>query len=1032
MADYNLGRAHGTVVIDYDGSGVRKAKDDVDSLGKKSEDTNRKVGSSNDAMERSYLQLSQSIRSLTTALGSQQRAAASSSSTFSRLSGHVANIDRNTRASAGGLNLFTNRLKLMAGGVAVAIPAVAGLGVSLVALAGTAGVAVGALAAVGAAAATLAVGTAGISDVFKAAAADSKAAGGAAASSASQQRSAARAIESAKRSLADAEENLKRVREDAARAAIQAERAVLAAQRDLLDAQKDALRAQDNLTRARAEATRQLEDMRLALLGGALDEKQALLNVQEAQEELNKVLADPTSTEREKQQAILNLEKEKLALEEAKLAQQRLTADTEAATAAGVDGSAQVVSAQDAVLSSMRAVADAQQSVTDAVDAAKLQQLDSARAIGDAIRSVGDAQQQLSDAYADAATSAAGGSSKTADAMSKISPNARAVVSAILAQRDAWESLKFSVQDRLFAGLADDVAPLAQTYFPLLREGLGGIADGFNGIIKEVVQFLQTQQALDNFRQIFSNTGLAVGNLRTFVRDLLAAFLDIAAVGSDFLPQMATDASNAAARFRDFIAAARESGNLRAWMQDGMDAASTLWQLLKNLVSIIGTVFSAFDQEGGGALNTLTALTGQIDEFLKSAEGQQALHALGRILASIGGAYGKVFLSFLDVAAGLLVALEPLITAFADAAGTYLAGALQALGFVLQPIADILGFLGPALGPVIAGIYAANKAIDAATLLWKGLNVVMKANPFLVIAAAIITLVLLIIQNWDAISAFLSETWNGIKELATTVWTAISDFFVGLFTTIRDFFVNIWTEISDFFTGLWNTITNAIKTAWNNIYDFLKGIQEKIGTGIRNAFNAVVDFFKQLPGRIGGFFKEMIDKAINFGKDIIAGVVRGLSNAAKWIWDKLKSIVSDAWNGVLDFFGINSPSKLAMEAGENIALGLARGITGSAGAVAKAALTLADAAAVSIPGMDPNTPSGLALNASRQAASPVGLVLPVTASVSSGAQAGAKNIYVDSVNNYVTGNLDPTNPVAWRRAMVGIRDGVRQVERDYA
>lgn len=1110
MADYNLGRAHGSVVIDYDGSEVRKAKDDIDDIGSKSEQTSSKVETANKEMQSVYNALALAVKKLSdevdrytaaetvskskvTAAEEQLRSVRESSEStakqikeaeralqqaqtrsaettrraaiatealrisraklnaiplkpmihpssqndaaiLDRIRQHMANVDRQTKASAGGLNLFTNRLKLMAGAAAVAVPGVAGLGVSLAALTGAAGVAVGALAAVVAAAATLAVGTAGISDVFKAAAADSKAAGGAAASSASQQRSAARAIAAAKRSLVDAEENLQRVREEAARSAIQAERAILAAQRDLLDAQQDAVRAQENLTRARAEATRQLEDMRLALLGGALDERQALLNVQEAQEELNKVLKDPTSTQREKDQAILNLEKEKLALEEAQLAQTRLQEDTEKANAAGVQGSAEVISAQDAVAASMRAVSDAQQSVTDAVEAAKQQQLDSSRAINDAIDGVADAQRSLSEAYEDAAVSAAGGASKTADAMANISPNARAVVRAILEQKDAWQQLKFSVQDRLFADFADDVAPLANTFLPLLKEGLGGIADGFNDIIEDVVRFLQTQEAIDNFRQIFSNTGLAVGNLRTVVKDLLAAFLDIAAVGSDFLPGMATNASNAAAGFRSMISEARQTGQLRQWMQDGIDAVSQLWQLLKNVASIIGTVFEGLDQAGGGALNTLTKLTGQIDEFLKSAEGQEALQALGKVLAAIGGAYGKVFMSFLEVAADLLVALQPLIVAFADAAGTYLAGALQGLGAVLQPIADILGFLGPALGPVIAGIYAANKAVDAAKILWRGLNVVMSANPFLVIAAAIITLVILIIQNWDQISQFLSDVWNGIKEVAETVWTSIRDFFVNIWNEVRDFFVNIWTVITNYLQQRWDDIKSAVVNTWNRIRDVFTNTGDAIVTKVRDFVSKVVTFFRELPGKIWDFIKSLPEKFVNLGRDIVSGILRGLGNLASAIWNKLKSAISSAWDGLLDFFGISSPSKLAAEAGQNIALGLARGIEGSAGAVAKAALTLADAAAVAIPGMDPNTPSGLALNATRQATAPVGLVLPAVTSAARGAQESGRttSIYVDSVNNYVTGNLDPTDPVRWRRAMVGIRDGVKSVERDYA
>lgn len=1105
MPDYNLGRAHGTVEIDYDGKPLAKAKRDVDDIGDRSKTSSAKVTTANADMQESYNALATAIGRLTTeaerhaaseviarakvaaAEKSLQEVRAKSESTAKQikdaerdvsdaqahsvevtkkltssqeslrssreklngiplkppdvqssinalesLRAHVANIDSQTRKSASGLNTFTGRTKFLAGAIAVAIPGVAGLGVSLAALSGLAGVAAGALAAVGAAAATLAVGTAGVSDVFKAAAADSKAAGGAAASSASAQRAAARAIEDAQRSLADAYENLTQVRENAARAAIQAERGVLSAQRDLVNAQRDAVRAQANLTKARAEATRQLEDMRLALVGGAIDEKQATLDVAKAQQELNKILADPTATADDRAQAILNLEKEKLALEQAQLANQRLGTDAAAAAAKGVEGSDAVVSAQDSVRDSTQAVADAQQGLADAQDAVRQQQVDSARAIRDAVRGIEDAQRSLADAYASAADTAAGAASKTEDALKNISPNARAVVKEILGLKDEWQKLKFSVQDRLFAGLADDIKPLANIYFPLLEEGMGGIADGLNGIVQDLVAFLKTGEATDNVRQIFANTGLAVKNLRGFFTDLFAAFLDLAAVGSDFLPDMATGASNAAESFRQFVHNARETGKLKEWMQGGIDAVSTLWQLLKNLASIIGTVFSAFDQEGGGALNTLTALTGQIDKFLKSAEGQEALHALGRILASIGGAYGKVFMSFLATAADLLVSLEPLITAFADAAGVYLASALQILGDILKPIADLFGFLGPALGPVIAGIYAANKAVAAAKIVWLGLNAVMDANPFVLIAAAVIALAYLIYTNWDSIVAFLSGVWDWITSTAASVWGGIVDFFTGIGDEIVADFTATWNEITGFLGRAWSIITNAISSAWNGILDFFGNFGDEVINDFSETFSQVLNFFKELPGKIWNFIKSLPEKFVNLGKDIVSGILRGLGGLASALWTKLKNAVSNAWDSVLDFFGISSPSKLAMYAGQMVGKGLAEGIDGSAGMVTKAAQNMADAAALAVPGFDPNSPSGLAFRAGTGASQPVGLTLPTSSASGAAARTGNVTITVGTVQQNVTGNLDPTKPVAWRQAMVSLKDGIRQVDRDYA
>jgi len=1108
IADYNLGRAHGTIRIDYDGKRVKEAQQDIKNVGRDSAASGDQVQGAAEQMQAAYDNISRAVKQLTTDVSRHtaaetsakariqaaeeslaavraksgaaakditnaeralQRAQTQSASTSERLasstralqiarqklantpasasdvnvdssgmdaaSSRLKNIDRNTKSAASGLNLFSNRLKIMVGGVAIAVPHVAGLGVSLVALAGLAGVAAGALAALGAVAGTLAIGMSGIGAVFKAAGADAKSAGSGAASSAKAQRSAAQAIESAQRSLASAYENLQQTREEAARGAIQAARAILSAERDLVNAQRDAQRAQSNLTKARQDATRQLEDMRLALTGGALDERQAILDIARAQEDLNKVLADPTSTENDRAQAILNLEKQRLALEQTRLANQRLGDDATVAAAKGVAGSESVVAAQDDVRAANQSVADAQQSFADAGESARLQQVQAGRDIRDAVQGIVEAQQALEDAYLSAADAGTGAASQVSEAMKNISPVAREFVGAILDQAGAWKQVKFAIQDRLFAGLAKEIKPLAEIYFPLLQEGAGGIADGLNGMIKEAVGFLKSAEAISNVRQIFDNTGLAVGNLKTVVRDLLAAFLDIAAVGSDFLPDMATGASNAAARFREFIAAARESGKLKEWMQGGIDAAKELWQLLKNLGSIIASVFTGLDQAGGGALGTLTELTGKVAEFLKTAEGQEALQSLGAILRSIGGAWGKVFLTLLESAADLLVILEPLIVGVADAAGGLLAGAFQVLGEVLKPFAEFLAWASPFLGPFIGSIYAMNTAVNLAKAAWAALNGVMKANPFVLIGSLIAALVILIIENWDVIGPKIKAAWDWIKTAAETTWTAIENAIIEPLQRTWNFITSGLEGINNFFKSSHDLIMGGVEDAWNWIGDKISGMMDNIGNFVTNGLGKVGQLFQGLPGKIGNFIKSLPGMMVNLGKDIINGILRGIGSIGSKIGNELKRLAQDAWDAVRNFFGIASPSKLMQFAGEMLGEGFIKGLEGMRSNVEKAALSMASAASVPIPGLDLTSPSGMVFAMTGATQEPVGLGSaarrPTAGSAAAATSGGAASISIGHLTLQVTGNLDPTDPVAWRRAMVGIKDGIRQVDRDY-
>lgn len=1134
--NYNLGRAHGSIEIDYEGSGAEDAREDIEEIGEEAEKSQKRTQKATEEQNKDYEALAEAAKKAAASLdfnpasteqmaatvkalekdvtdastaaqvarqkltGAEEQLAAARTRAgatakevadaeravrsaqqqvinstnrldtntralatarqqlnripqppdpvpdddggFRTLLQHLQQIQRNTDRSSSLLNTFSGRIKLMAAGIAIATPQVAGLGVALASLAGLAGVAAGALAALGATAGTLVAGMSGIGEAFKAAGAEAKAAGASAGSSASAQRSAARAIEDAQRGVAEAQENLKRTYEDTTKAMAQALRAVLDAQRDLQEAQRDALRAQESLNRARQQALRDLEDMQAALTGGGLDERQAILDVKKAQEELNKVLKDPTATADDIEQATVNLEKQKLALEQTRKENERLKTDASAAAAAGVEGSDAVVSAQDGVRNAVQGVADAQRSLADAQENVRQTQVDSQRQIADAVQAVIDAQRNLADAYASAAEAGGAAAGKLNDALANLSPNARAFVEEVIGLRSAWEAVRKSVQDNLFEGLAQEVEPLARQWFPLLEQGMGGVATALNGIVKETISYLKTAEAQQNVANIFENTGEALSNMRFIVQDLLAAFLDIASVGSDFLPDLASGAANAAAQFREFINAAKESGQLRQWMQEALDTASELWQLLKNLGSIIASVFTGLDQSGGGALTTLTALTGEISEFLKSAEGQEALQSLGHILQSIGSAYGKVFITFLEVVADLLISLEPLITSFADAAGTYLAGALEVLKPTLKLIADLFGYLGPALGPVIAGIYAANKAVGAAKVVWAALNTTMGLNPFIAIAGAIIALVIIIIQNWDSISAYLAGIWEDISSQATAIWTAIRDFFVGIWNDITSQFNAAITAIRDFFVGIATDIKNQWNSFWSGLRDFFVNIGSTIKNQIGTFVENVVNFFKELPGKVWNFIKGLPGQFLQLGKDIVSGILRGLGGLASALWNKLKQAVSDAWDSVLDFFGINSPSKLAAEAGEFIVMGLVQGIDRHADAAVQAASAMAAAVGEELTGATGTLATTIKMASDTSgipkqfpASSAVNSLVSVASTRggdgASVAGAGGRTIIIENLTVQVAGNLDPTNPVAFRRTMVRIKDELRGLDGEY-
>lgn len=1082
MPDYNLGTAHGTVEVDYDGKGVKQARTDADNLGKTYEETGRRVKSAADLMEDEQRQLAAAVRQLQMEVSraaaqeaaaqarvaaaeenlnqirgesaasiqrlhaaqkqlidSQNRAVAAADrlkvsqsalanaqdrlsrirpkvdidvdrSKFDDIINRLRNIDANTKKSAFGLNAFSGRLRAIAALAALASPSIAGLGVSLAALAGVAGVAAGALAGLLAVAGTLATAFSGIGEVFKEAGKQQKGAGQSAQQLADQQRAAARQIEQAIRSVRNAYEQLDRAREDAAITAQQVARQVIAAERGLRDAQTDAIRAQRDLNRARQDAVRQLEDMRSALTGGALDERQAIIDVQRAQEDLQKTLADPTASDLDRQQAILNLEKQQHALEETRKQNQRLAQDSEAAAQAGVEGSDRVVDANENVRDSMEALGDAQLVLREAVREGARQQLDAFRAVRDASEQVIEAQKDLEDAYANAASVASSAGAGMADAMARISPEARELVSAILDQSKAWEQVKFAVQDALFAGLAEEVAPLANDWLPLIRKGLVGIAEALNIVIKDFIEFFKTADAQNDVAEIFENTRRAVEELGPALRNILEIFLDLSVVGSRFLPELAAKVSNLTQRWKENAQASRDSGGMEDWIRGGIEATRDLIALLGNLGSIVATIFLAFDQEGGSALQILVDMTQRLEDFLNSAEGQTILKELGMVLAELARVITDVLLAAIKALAPAFVTLGPLFRDFVTIVGKELVAAFELLEPLLTAFAKVIEFLGPGIVPVVASMYALNKAVGAATKAWAAFNTVLKGNPFILIASLVIALVFLIIDNWDSIRPKLEAIWLWIQFKAEEIWNKINSAIIepvkNAVQTVQDFF----SVLRDFVVSKWNQLKHDVGLI---IDTFVGNFTRTISDGVQKAR----DFFSNLPGNILNALGNLGNTLVNAGMDLIRGLIDGIGRMIGRLWDKVESIadtISNVFSAALSIF---SPSKVFAEFGrftmEGYIVGLDDMESKVIGRVLEISAQIKDAGEPEQPTITPGD-------------FPPGFFGGAGTAMTTGAPPA--EIHIGTLELHVAGNLDPTNPVQFRKTMTRIRDEIRKVE----
>jgi phage-related protein len=168
-----------------------------------------------------------------------------------------------------------------------------------------------------------------------------------------------------------------------------------------------------------------------------------------------------------------------------------------------------------------------------------------------------------------------------------------------------------------------------------------------------------------------------------------------------------------------------------------------------------------------------------------------------------------------------------------------------------------------------------------------------------------------------------------------------------------------------------------------------------------------------IPGRVLSAIGNLGSLLYNAGQNIIQGLINGISSMIGAVASKISSVASTI-RSYLPF----SPAKVGPlrddppdVAGATIGAMLARGITASVGRVSNATAQLAGAAT---PALRPAAVS-VALSGS-----------------SVGQQGGSAITHVAQLNLHIAGNLDPTNPVAWRTAVENLRTAIRTVERSYA
>ena len=337
--------------------------------------------------------------------------------------------------------------------------------------------------------------------------------------------------------------------------------------------------------------------------------------------------------------------------------------------------------------------------------------------------------------------------------------------------------------------------------------------------------------------------------------------------------------------------------------------------------SMVGDISAAFNE--GGLTAAVGAVGGALADMVTYVAGlapQMIDAGVGLLTSLISG----IQQNFPALASGAVEIVTSLVNGIATMLPQLATTAVQLVAALANGIAVALPDLIPtavqAVVTLVQGLIENIPAlIEAAAALIQGLtDGVIAAIPILVAAipTIITSLVTVLLENIPVIIQagidLLTALVGALPEIIAAIVAVLPQIIDGITTALLD---NIPLLIDAGIQLLTALITN------------LPQIIATIVTAVPEIVSAIVSAFADLAGSI-----------VDIGANIVSGIWDGICSMATWIKDKVTGFFSGIVDGVKDFLGIHSPSKVFAGIGTNTVEGYADGVDDGANANEKRVL----------------------------------------------------------------------------------------------
>lgn len=272
---------------------------------------------------------------------------------------------------------------------------------------------------------------------------------------------------------------------------------------------------------------------------------------------------------------------------------------------------------------------------------------------------------------------------------------------------------------------------------------------------------------------------------------------------------------------------------------------------------------TAFTNMKTSIVRGVTGIIGAIDSVLANT----SLKSIENILMSIGKAFSETLTS---IANGIPLAVEKL-KEFYD---------------TLEPWMPLILTIATAVGSFLVTMGTLNSAIVLVRGAIVALNVVLLANPFVLIVSAIGALI--------AVFVVLYQSNEDFRAKVTEIWTSIEGTFKSTLESIK-------TTVTEIITG----VIEFVKTQLDNLKTYWAENGEQIKANVVTAFGIVKETITSVVQAILDFVKPQLDKIKTFWSENGSQILEAVTNAFKgimavieFIMPAIKFVIETVWGAI--------------------------------------------------------------------------------------------------------------------------------------